>query len=232
MDALVIAPAPTNLVVKAGADILSAGWNTVIDADGYQVSMVVDGAEVYGLFVSDSSVEINPGRLAEIGGPWPSFEIRVAALVNNMPGRSSARRRICPITSWRHDSVFFEDINFWLPVISAVCGMVGGIFLAGKKQGAHESVVERQGKDIEGIKDERSKLLADLKEAVCDGFRLAIAELRVEQAQRHGGHDAALAALAVKMASAESDIVEIFGRLNRREYDYGRPEGDRRKNIA
>lgn len=125
-----------------------------------------------------------------------------------------------------------EHINLWLPIVTAIFGLVGGVFLAGKQQGAHESAVERQGKDIDGIKGERSKLLADLKEAVCDGFRLAIAELRIEQAQRHGGHDAALAALAVKMTGAESDIVEIFGRLNRREYDYGRPEGDRRKNIS
>lgn len=87
---LTIAAAPANLVVNAGADVLSAEWDAVVGADGYQVSMVVDDTEVYGLFVSDTSVAISPDRLAEIGGPWPSFEIRVAALVNNMLGRPAA----------------------------------------------------------------------------------------------------------------------------------------------
>jgi len=125
-----------------------------------------------------------------------------------------------------------EHINILIAVVSALCGVASGIYLTGKRQGGREIKLEQQGKDIAGFKNERSKLLGELKAAVCDGFKLAIAELRIEQAERHGGHDTAIAALVARMDSAENDITEIFGRLNRREYDYGHPEGDRRKNSV
>jgi hypothetical protein len=70
--------------------------------------------------------------------------------------------------------------------------------------------------------------VADFKSAVCSEFKIAMGALRLEQAERHGEHDADLASLTSRVDAAEDDIKAIFGRLERRHRDQGHPDGDRR----
>lgn len=121
-----------------------------------------------------------------------------------------------------------EHIHIWIGIISAIFGALSGVALAAWYLSARNSTLARHDKEIEDIKTQRKELLVEIKSTVCAGFKLSMAELRAEQDKRHGGHETAIAVLTERMDQTEADIASIFGRLNRRAHDRGRPEGDRR----
>jgi hypothetical protein len=84
---LTIAAAPAGLSVTAGVDSIDASWSAVTGATGYQVSLYVDADVQSGVFVESTSVSVQTDSLVPIGGPWPDFEVRVAAMVNGQLGR-------------------------------------------------------------------------------------------------------------------------------------------------
>ncbi|WP_310601425.1 hypothetical protein [Desulfobulbus sp.] len=121
-----------------------------------------------------------------------------------------------------------EHINAALAVMSAIGGMLTGVAAAVWYLSDRNTTLKQLARDIDELRTERGKIKADIESAVCAAFKLSIGALRLEQAERHGGHDKDIAALDTRVCAAEKDIEAIFGRLERRHHDQGHPDGDRR----
>ncbi|MDR2550031.1 MAG: hypothetical protein LBD10_07540, partial [Desulfobulbus sp.] len=85
-----------------------------------------------------------------------------------------------------------EHINVVLNVLSVVGGVLGGIAIAAWYLSDRNATLKQLARDIDELRNERGRIVADFKSAVCSEFKIAMGALRLEQAERHGEHDADL----------------------------------------
>jgi hypothetical protein len=88
--------APTGLAVNASSDSITATWNAVTGAVGYDVDLWVGAEEKTGVFVETNSASVPLSELQELGGPWPVFEVRVTADVNGQISLAATRSTTVP----------------------------------------------------------------------------------------------------------------------------------------
>lgn len=130
-----------------------------------------------------------------------------------------------------------DQLNGWIAIVlsigSAGAGVIGGVAIASWRLSAKAAQLDAHDKAIAGIvaacPQNHKELMAEVKGAVCAGFKLALQEIRNEMDRKMAGHDRQLDVLMERMRQAEADIGSIFNKFERREHDYGRADGDRRR---
>ena len=84
---LSVIQAPGGLVVvSATAEATTVAWSALAGASVYRVSLWRGGTERTAADTTATTAQITTQELAAIGGPWPDFEIRVAAVVGGVLG--------------------------------------------------------------------------------------------------------------------------------------------------
>ena len=76
-----ILTAPTGLASTQDENGIDADWNVYTDAVSYYVSIEAGGEEITHDTVSTNSIELSWHDIELLGGPWPSFTIRLWALL-------------------------------------------------------------------------------------------------------------------------------------------------------
>lgn len=84
---IAIAAAPAGLAVTADSESIDASWNAVTGATGYNVSIYIAGVSKVSAYAESTSFSAQVDSLAQIGGPWPDFDVRVSAMVGGVEGR-------------------------------------------------------------------------------------------------------------------------------------------------
>lgn len=80
-DTIEVIPAPENFTVIATDTSITATWDAVSDAIGYNVELLVDSESKGIRYVDETSITISLNDLAPVDGPWPSFITRVSAIL-------------------------------------------------------------------------------------------------------------------------------------------------------
>lgn len=129
-----------------------------------------------------------------------------------------------------------EQLNIWIAITisigSVFVGIVSGVAIASWRLSTKAAQLDSHERAIAGIvaacPQNHKELMAEIKGAVCAGFKLALQEIRNELDRKLAGHDRQLDVLMERMRQAEADIEAIFVKFERREHNYGRAEGERR----
>ena len=98
-SAITTGAAPSGLVVTLDADSIDATWNAVTGADGYDVTMTVDGDEVGSRYSTAASMSITTEELAAMGGPWSEVTVSVSAVVGGVAGSAASSTVTAPALS-------------------------------------------------------------------------------------------------------------------------------------
>lgn len=95
-NAITTVPAPGNLEVVAGVEDISASWDGVSDAVGYNIEILYSGDSMGVRYSTETSVNIKCSDLIPVGGPWSSFSVRVAAVTEDKIGAWAVENVVVP----------------------------------------------------------------------------------------------------------------------------------------
>lgn len=111
-------------------------------------------------------------------------------------------------------------ISLALAIVSALCGVIGGIALGAWWASAKSSTIAQHDTAIAEIKSRcdrhKSEILSELEKSICAGVKAAIKDLELEYKTSLAGTSQEVAVLRQRVDEHDADIKDIFSRINAR----------------